>query len=138
MEIPLLYDICIIFVLSIGGLLVCHKMHVPAIVGFLLTGLIAGPHGLALIQADAEVEILAEVGIILLLFTIGIEFSLRNLLQVKRTVLLGGPLQVGLTLLAAFIIARNFGMVANEAMFVGCLSAVSSTVIVMKLPSRAR
>lgn len=133
MEIPLLYDICIIFILSIAGLLVCHKLHVPAIVGFLLTGLIAGPHGLALIQADGEVEILAEVGIILLLFTVGIEFSLSSLLRVKRSVLVGGPLQVGLTLLAAFLVIRQFGMVANEAIFIGCLSAVSSTVIVMKL-----
>ena len=133
MEIPLLYDICIIFILSIAGLLVCHKLHVPAIVGFLLTGLIAGPHGLALIQADGEVEILAEVGIILLLFTVGIEFSLSSLLRVKRSVLVGGPLQVGLTLLAAFLVVRHFGMVANEAIFIGCLSAVSSTVIVMKL-----
>lgn len=133
MEIPLLYDICIIFILSIAGLLVCHKLHVPAIVGFLLTGLIAGPHGLALIQADGEVEILAEVGIILLLFTVGIEFSLSSLLRVKRSVLVGGPLQVGLTLLAAFLAVRHFGMVANEAIFIGCLSAVSSTVIVMKL-----
>ena len=133
MEIPLLYDICIIFILSIAGLLVCHKFHVPAIVGFLLTGLIAGPHGLALIQADGEVEILAEVGIILLLFTVGIELSLSSLLRVKRSVLVGGPLQVGLTLLTAFLVVRHFGMVANEAIFIGCLSAVSSTVIVMKL-----
>lgn len=133
MEIPLLYDIFIIFILSIAGLLVCHKLHVPAIVGFLLTGLIAGPHGLALIRADGEVEILAEVGIILLLFTVGIEFSLSSLLRVKRSVLVGGPLQVGLTLLAAFLVVRQFGMVANEAIFIGCLSAVSSTVIVMKL-----
>ena len=133
MEIPLLYDICIIFILSIAGLLVCHKLHVPAIVGFLLTGLIAGPHGLALIQADGEVEILAEVGIILLLFTVGIEFSLSSLLRVKRSVLVGGPLQVGLTLLTAFLVVRHFGMVTSEAIFIGCLSAVSSTVIVMKL-----
>ena len=100
MDIPLLYDICTIFGLSIGVLLVCHRLRVPSIVGFLLTGLIAGPHGLALIQADGEVEILAEVGVILLLFTIGIEFSLKNLLQIKRSVLVGGSLQVGLTLLA--------------------------------------
>ena len=102
MDIPLLYDICTIFGLSIGVLLVCHRLRVPSIVGFLLTGLIAGPHGLALIKADGEVEILAEVGVILLLFTIGIEFSLKSLLQIKRSVLVGGSLQVGLTLLAAF------------------------------------
>ena len=133
MEIPLLHDICIIFGLSIGVLLICHRLSVPSIVGFLLTGLIAGPHGLGLIQADRAVEILAEIGVILLLFTIGIEFSLKNLLQIKRAVLLGGSLQVGLTLLAAFAVARHFGQATNESLFIGCLAAVSSTAIVMKL-----
>ncbi len=133
MEIPLLYDICIIFGLSIGVLLICHRLNVPSIIGFLVTGLIAGPHGLALIQAAHEVEILAEIGVILLLFTIGIEFSLKNLLQIKRAVLIGGSLQVGFTLLAAFAIARHYGQVVNESLFIGCLAAVSSTAIVMKL-----
>ena len=133
MEFPLLYDICTIFGLSLGILLVCHRLRVPSIVGFLLTGLIAGPHGLALIQGGGEVEILAEVGVILLLFTIGIEFSLKNLLQIKRSVLVGGSLQVGLTLIAAFVIARHFGKSTNQSIFVGCLAAVSSTAIVMKL-----
>ena len=133
MEIPLLHDICIIFGLSIGVLLICHRLNVPSIIGFLLTGLIAGPHGLALIQAAHEVEILAEIGVILLLFTIGIEFSLKNLLQIKRAVLIGGSLQVGLTLLAAFALARYFGQATNESLFIGCLAAVSSTAIVMKL-----
>ena len=133
MEIPLLYDICIIFGLSIGVLLICHRLSVPSIVGFLLTGLIAGPHGLGLIQADREVEILAEIGVILLLFAIGIEFSLKNLLRIKQSVLMGGSLQVGLTLLAAFALARRFGQATNESLFIGCLAAVSSTAIVMKL-----
>ncbi len=133
MEIPLLYDICIIFGLSIGVLLICHKLSVPSIVGFLLTGLIAGPHGLGLIQADREVEILAEIGVILLLFAIGIEFSLKNLLRIKQSVLMGGSLQVGLTLLAAFALARHFGQATNESLFIGCLATVSSTAIVMKL-----
>ena len=133
MEIPLLHDICIIFGLSIGVLLICHRLSVPSIVGFLLTGLIAGPHGLGLIQADREVEILAEIGVILLLFAIGIEFSLKNLLRIKQAVLVGGSLQVGLTLLAAFALAKHFGQATNESLFIGCLAAVSSTAIVMKL-----
>ena len=133
MDIPLLYVIFTIFGLSIGVLLVCHRLRVPSIVGFLLTGLIAGPHGLALIKADGEVEILAEVGVILLLFTIGIEFSLKSLLQIKRSVLVGGSLQVGLTLTAVFAIARYFGTPTNQSIFIGCLAAVSSTAIVMKL-----
>lgn len=95
MEIPLLYDICIIFGLSIGVLLICHRLGVPSIVGFLGTGLIAGPHGLELIKADHEVEILADIGVILLLFTIGIEFSLKHLLRIKQAMLLGAPYRLG-------------------------------------------
>ena len=62
MEIPLLNDIVIIFGLSIAILFICHQLRVPAIVGFLLTGILAGPYGLGLVKAVHEVEILAEVG----------------------------------------------------------------------------
>ena len=85
MEIPLLNDIVIIFGLSIVVLFICHRFRIPSIVGFLLTGVLAGPHGLGLIKALHEVELLAEVGVVLLLFTIGIEFSLKSLLQIKST-----------------------------------------------------
>jgi CPA2 family monovalent cation:H+ antiporter-2 len=86
-----------------------------------------------LIKAVDEVEILAEVGVVLLLFTIGIEFSLRNLLQIRKSVLLGGSLQVVLTLLAAFFIATHFGQDFGQALFIGFLAALSSTAIVLKL-----
>ena len=102
MEIPLLNDIVIIFGLSIVVLFICHRFQIPSIVGFLLTGVLAGPHGLGLIKALHEVELLAEVGVVLLLFTIGIEFSLKSLLQIKKSVLLGRSLQVTLTLFAVF------------------------------------
>ena len=78
MEMLLLNDIVIIFGLSITILFICHRLHIPTIVGFLLTGILTGPYGLGLIKAVHEVEILAEVGVILLLFTIGIEFSLES------------------------------------------------------------
>ena len=84
MEIPLLNDIVIIFGLSIAVLYLCHRIRLPVIVGFFLTGILAGPHGLGLIKAVHEVEILAEIGIVLLLFTIGIEFSFKKLLEIKN------------------------------------------------------
>lgn len=133
MEIPLLKDIVIIFGLSIVVLFICHRFRIPTIVGFLLTGILAGPHGLRLVKAVPEVEILAEVGVVLLLFTIGIEFSLKNLLQVKKSVLLGGSLQVLLTILAAFFIVSRLGQTFGEAIFIGFLVALSSTAIVLKL-----
>ena len=133
MEIPLLNDIVIIFGLSIAVLFLCHRLHVPAIVGYLLTGILAGPHGLGLIGGVHEVEILAEIGVVLLLFTIGIEFSLKSLLQIKRLVLIGGPLQVVLTLFAAFIMAKQLGQPFSESLFIGFLISLSSTAIVLKL-----
>lgn len=133
MEIPLLNDIVIIFALSIAILFICHQLRVPAIVGFLLTGILAGPYGLGLVKAVHEVEILAEVGVVLLLFTIGIEFSLARLLQIKKSVLIGGSIQVLLTLLVTFVIARQLGQPVGESIFMGFLISLSSTAIVLKL-----
>ncbi|WP_457565182.1 cation:proton antiporter domain-containing protein [Caldithrix abyssi] len=133
MEIPLLTDIVIIFGIAIAVLFIFHRLRLPAIVGFLLTGIVAGPYGLGLINAVHEVEIIAEIGVVLLLFTIGIEFSLERVLQIKKTVLLGGSLQVFLTFLATFFIASHFGQTPGVAVFIGFLVALSSTVIVLKL-----
>lgn len=133
MESPLLTDIVIIFALSVAVLFVSHRFRVPAIVGFFVTGILAGPHGLGLVSAVDEVETMAEIGIVLLLFTIGIEFSLERLLQIKRSILIGGSLQVSLTLLATFAIARQLGQPVGESIFLGFLVSLSSTAIVLKL-----
>ena len=87
MEIQLLNDIVIIFGLSVGILLLCPQLRIPALVGFLVTGALAGPYGFGLIESQHEVEILAEVGVVLLLFTIGIEFSFKRLLEIRKAVL---------------------------------------------------
>ncbi|MBU4463880.1 MAG: cation:proton antiporter, partial [Proteobacteria bacterium] len=133
MEIPLLNDIVIIFGLSIGILFICHRLRVPTIVGFLFAGILAGPYGLGLVKAVHEVEILAEIGVALLLFTIGIEFSLQRLLQIKKSVLMGGSIQVLLTFFVAFVIARQLGQPVGNSIFIGFLISLSSTAIVLKL-----
>jgi len=133
MEIPLLNDIVVIFGLAIAVLFICYRLRVPTVVGFLLTGIFVGPYGFGLVKAVHEVEIFAEIGIVLLLFTIGIEFSLERLLQIRKSVLMGGSLQVLLTFLATLFIARQFGQVFGEAIFIGFLVALSSTAIVLKL-----
>lgn len=133
MGIPLLNDIVIIFVLSIVILFICHRLRVPAIVGFLLAGILAGPYGLGLVKAVHEVELLAEVGVVLLLFTIGIELSLEKLLQIKKSVLMGGSIQVLLTFLVTFVIARQLGQPVGNSIFIGFLISLSSTAIVLKL-----
>ena len=133
MEIPLLNDIVIIFVLSIAILFICHRLRVPAIVGFFLAGILAGPYGLGLVKAVHEVELLAEVGVVLLLFTIGIELSLEKLLQIKKSVLMGGSIQVLLTFLVTFVIAMQLGQPVGNSIFIGFLISLTSTAIVLKL-----
>jgi len=129
----LLNDILIIFGLSTLVLYLCHRLKIPIILGFLLTGVITGPHGMGLVRDIEAVKILAEVGVVLLLFTIGLEFSFRNLLQLKKTVLLGGSLQVSITAVAAFAVARHFGQSFEESVLIGFLVALSSTAIVLKI-----
>lgn len=132
-EIPLIQDITIIFALSIGVLLICHRLRVPTIVGFLITGILCGPHGLGLVDDIDDVQTLANVGIVLLLFTVGMEFSIGKLLEYKRFLLVGGVLQVLFTSLIGFAIASFFGRPMGEAIFFGFLISLSSTAIVMRM-----
>ena len=83
MEATLLQDIVVIFSLAVVVLYLCHSIKVPSIVGFLLTGIIAGPHGLALVKSIEQVQLIAEFGVILLLFSIGLEFSFKSLMKMK-------------------------------------------------------
>ncbi|MGV8080526.1 MAG: cation:proton antiporter [Syntrophales bacterium] len=129
----LMSDILIIFGLSVAVIFLFAKIRVPALVGFIFTGMLAGPHGLGLIREIENVEILAEVGIVALLFTIGLEFSLRNLLKIRRSVLLGGSLQVGLTVLAGAGIATVSSFPFGQSLFFGFLLSLSSTAIVLKV-----
>jgi CPA2 family monovalent cation:H+ antiporter-2 len=133
MEIPLLKEIIIILGLSSIVVLICQRFKIPSIIGFLITGALAGPHGFGLIHAAHEVEMIAEIGIVFLLFTIGIEFSFAHLLRIKRMVLQGGGLQVGLTIIAALGAALALGQNTPTGIFAGFLLALSSTAIVLKL-----
>jgi CPA2 family monovalent cation:H+ antiporter-2 len=138
MEIPIIYDLIIVYGLAIGVIFVCHKLGIPPLVGFILTGVLSGPQVLGLVKAAHEVETLAEIGVILLLFTIGIEFSFAKLLQLRRSVLIGGPLQVAATGFLFFLLAWHTGLGAGESVFIGFLISLSSTAIVLKiLQSRA-
>ena len=130
---PLITEIVIIIALSVAIVYLGHRLRLPAIVGFLLTGVLAGPHGLGLVSAVNEVEILAEIGVILLLFVIGIEFSLVRLLRIKRVAVGGGLIQVGLTILAGWFFARLVGLPGPSGWLVGFMLALSSTAIVLRL-----
>lgn len=129
-----LRDLVVLFGLATIVVVTCHKVRIPPIVGFLFTGVLAGPSTLKLIQDPIAVEGLAEVGVVLLLFSIGLEFSLESLLRLRSILLVGGGLQVALTgILSAGTAAFFFGFSAPKAVFLGGLIALSSTAIVLKL-----
>src|SRR5688572_26917262 len=129
---PLLRDLLLLLLASVPIVFIFRRLRLPSIVGFMITGVLIGPHGLALIRDVHAIEVLAEIGVALLLFTIGLEFSLRRLLDMKRLVLLGGGLQVTFTVLAVMAIAYLLGRPLNQAIFFGFLFALSSTAIVLK------
>ncbi|PWR72041.1 cation:proton antiporter domain-containing protein [Methanospirillum lacunae] len=126
-------DIVVIFILSVFLLLVLYRIRIPSVVGFLLTGIIVGPSGLGLIHNQDSIEFFAEFGVIFLLFTIGLEFSISHILRSRQFVLIGGTVQVFSTILLATALMKLAGMGLNHAIFVGMLVSLSSTAIVMKV-----
>ena len=133
MELLILKDIVIVFGLAMAVILVCKQLRIPTLVALLITGVISGPNALGIIKDAHEVAPLAELGIAFLLFSIGIELSLKRFLRGMRQILLGGGMQVGLTLAAGTGVALCLGRPAGEALFLGCLLSLSSTAIVVTL-----
>ncbi len=125
-----------ILLLLLGGMAVflalAARLRVPPILAYLFAGLALGPGGLGLIHDDAALHKLAEIGVVLLMFMIGLEFSLPRLLAARRAVFLGGGLQVGLTGLAAGLLAHAFGVPPAGAATIAGMVAMSSTALVLK------
>ncbi|MFM7470975.1 MAG: cation:proton antiporter, partial [Nodosilinea sp.] len=118
---------------ALGGYL-AHRLKQPALLGYLMTGLVIGPYGLGL-QTDVEqIQALAEVGIAFLLFTLGVEFSLRELKRVRAIALLGSFLQIGLTTLLVCGVSLLSGSANSllQGIFLGLVLSLSSTAVVLK------
>ncbi len=134
MELEFLKPLFIIFGTSALVVFLLGRLKIPSIVGFLMAGIIMGPYGFELVRDVHIVEVLAEIGVILLLFTIGLEFSLSNLYTLRYTVFGGGHIQVLLTTgIIAIISYFFFQQTMNAALFDGFLVSLSSTAIVIKL-----
>src|SRR2546422_702137 len=132
-EYPVLKDLAIIFAVSLLVILVFHRIKLPALPGFIVAGVLLGPNALGLVSDPHDVESLAEVGVILLLFTIGIEFSLSRLREMQRQILGSGFAQMGFTVLVALALGLALLREWRIALFLGFLIALSSTAIVLKV-----
>jgi monovalent cation:H+ antiporter-2, CPA2 family len=127
-----LANLLVIFTASIAVVFVFHQFRLPSIAGFLVAGALIGPYGLNLISDIETVRALAEIGIVLLLFTIGIEFSLVHLVSMRRLMFLAAPIQVGGVLCIAWLGAMLAGLSWQQGVFWGFLFSLSSTAIVLK------
>ena len=133
MDVPFLYEFVILFLLSIVVTIVCNRLKLPATVGFLLTGVLCGPSLLGVVSNNEVIDQVAEIGVAMLLFTIGMELSGDALSRLKRPVFLGGTLQIGLTVLAVTGIALLYGTTLQQGIFWGCLVSLSSSAIVLRI-----
>ncbi len=130
---PFLREVAVLLAASVGIAYLCYRLRLVPIVGFLLAGVLVGPGALGLVADGEFVRQAAEVGVILLLFTIGIEFSLAKLARIGRAILVGGGIQVGGTVALVTLPLLALGVAAGPAVFTGFLVALSSTAIVLKL-----
>ncbi len=131
-------EIAVLIVATAIVAYVCQRLGIMPIVSFLLTGALIGPHALGLVRDEVLIEAAAELGVVLLLFTIGIEFSLGQLARIKRLIFIGGGLQVGLVIGLVSGLLALLGVGWPTGIYTGCLVALSSTAIVMKLLMSAR
>ncbi len=129
----LLYDLLILLGMALASALLFNQLRLSPIVGYLVSGMLAGPYGLHLVTGVHEVELIAEVGVILLLFTIGLEFSVTRLLRLKKLILIGGSVQILLTGGLVYAGARLFGTAPAPAAVLAMAISLSSTAIVLKL-----
>jgi CPA2 family monovalent cation:H+ antiporter-2 len=133
MQHHILINICAIFGVATAVIIICRLLNIRYIIGYLITGVLLSPNTSAYFADMDEVDVYAEIGIILLLFTIGLEFSFTNLKKIQKYVLGGGSAQVFFTIVLTAVILwlmRRPGW--EESIFWGFLYALSSTAIVIK------
>ena len=129
----LLLDIAIIFAISVAAAVICHRVGLPSTVGLLLAGVLAGPDALRLVSNVADVERLSDMGVVLLLFVVGLEFSLGHIYEIRRQFALGGTVQMVGTALVVGTATVLMGSTAAQGFYLGFVVALSSTAIVLKM-----
>ena len=128
----LLLDLVTIFGSSVLAVVVCHRLRLPSAIGLLLAGVLAGPQALRLVHNAHEIELLAEIGVVLLLFVIGLEISIADLERLKRFFVIGGSVQFFVTAAVVALILPAAGLVPQQSLYLGFVVALSSTAIVLR------
>ncbi len=129
-----LQDLAIVMSVAAVATLVFRQLKQPVVLGYILAGLLIGPHTppFALIADEHAIETLAELGIIFLMFALGLEFSLRKLQKVGATAFIAASLEILLMILAGYALGRSFGWNEMDSIFLGAILSISSTTIIIK------
>ena len=125
--------ILVLLAASVVVVVACRLVRLPPILGYLIVGVAVGPHALAWVPDDASTRYLAEFGIVFLMFSIGLEFSLAQLHAMRRAVFGLGLAQVAITTIAGLVALQLFGFPWQTGLVLGGALAMSSTAIVSKL-----
>ncbi|MGB3967674.1 MAG: cation:proton antiporter, partial [Planctomycetota bacterium] len=128
-----LLELALLFALCVAVAVTFHRLRLPPIVGFLFAGVLVGPNAIGLVHHEEMVRELAEVGIVVLLFAVGLEVPLGQIARLRRTILVGGGVQVLGTVVAAAAVAWAIGMPLAGAVFLGFLLSLSSTAASTKI-----
>lgn len=125
-------SIILIIAMAVVTLIITRRLHLPAVIGYLFLGVVVGPFGLNLIEGNHELDLLAEFGIVFLLFAIGLEISLTQIIRMRRSVLFVGGLQVLICMTVPGVTAYFLGMSLGTGFVAAAALSLSSTAIVIK------
>lgn len=127
-------DIIIIVIAGLIAGLITNKLKIPSIIGYIIAGIIIGPYTGGVTVTDIpRIELLAEIGVALLLFSIGLGFSFKELRDIKAIALIGAPIQIIVTIIYGSLIGHFLGFSWNESVILGMILSLSSTMVVMKM-----
>ena len=125
-------DIILIIIFGLCAGFVAHKLKIPLILGYIVVGIFIGPHSGIIETEIHHIEVLAEIGVALLLFSIGLDLSFKELKEVKYIALIGTPIQLFLTILYGFGIGYFLNLSWIPSIIIGAVISLSSTMIVFK------
>ncbi|MGH7818706.1 MAG: cation:proton antiporter, partial [Candidatus Binatia bacterium] len=134
-EVTLLRDLAVVMALGGAVTAIFHRLRQPVVLGYILAGVLIGPHTppFAFIRDQHSIETLAELGVILLLFSIGLEFSLRKLRRVGGVAVIGAGLEIPLMIWVGYSVGRIAGWGTMDSLFLGAILSISSTTIIVKV-----
>jgi CPA2 family monovalent cation:H+ antiporter-2 len=137
--VDLLTDLALIMCVAAVTTLIFQRLHQPVVLGYILAGLVVGPHlPIPLFADEAVAHQLSELGVILLMFSLGVEFSLRKLVRVAPTAGVVAIIQCSLMVWLGYLVGRAFGWSGYESLFIGAAIAISSTTIIVRAFAEAR